>query len=316
MGFSVAFLEALGRWQRGWRQDPIARAPIAAAIERESSNLPDQFRSHSGEPLYRKRHLYRRDDQQELAPLFLSGILDEGSPTSWSSDLSFTQKFDEDFDRVDPNAAAGAIFCHVPNDAEVVLNIPMLWEDAGFIAAAEAYREAGGAEAKALFHFREEREQHEVILRAPLRLDEIYGVTRPGDFQSLAKLLDVKSREEESALFDLLGAAGIDLERPGFLRPDVSQRVVQRVAETMRTRLELRASVLRPFLPDGRRGRLIDAFRLGQSAAKDGAVFGGWRRLPVRDGLMSARWSDGTVAYHRRDGKIWIAKPAIAHRNQ
>jgi hypothetical protein len=63
--FTDGFLDALGRWQRGWRRDRKARGPIGAALEREAASLPGRFREPRGRA-YRKRHLYRTVDQNEL----------------------------------------------------------------------------------------------------------------------------------------------------------------------------------------------------------------------------------------------------------
>jgi len=307
--FSDQFLEALGRWQRGWRQDPALRLPIATALEREVAVVPDHFRRHAGGPLYRKRHLYRKIDETELKPLFLEGELDEGSPTSWSGDLDFVKEFSSDFDLGNPGLVAAAIFRHTSQTGEVILNIPALWRDPAFVAAAEAYRLAGGAEAEALFNYHGDLDQQEVILRAPLRLHEIYGIIRPGNFQSLCALIGVQTREQEGALLDLLEAADVKLDRLDFLPHSTTQKLVQRVAARMCRRQTVRVAVRRPSKPVGRRGRLSDAHALGCIACAGGASFLGWRRLHVPGGFMEARWSDGTVAYHRRGGAFWICTP-------
>jgi hypothetical protein len=122
-----SFFDALGRWQRGWKRDPVLRGSLAKNLVRETKRLPDALRRHDGRALYRKRNLYRSEDQAELIPLFMQGDLDEGSPTSWSTDLGFAERFGKIFDDHSPNSVAGAIFRHVPADDEVVLNIQRLW---------------------------------------------------------------------------------------------------------------------------------------------------------------------------------------------
>jgi hypothetical protein len=59
---------------------------------------PDALRRHYGRALYRKRNLHRSEDQAELFPLFMQGVFDEGSPTSWSTDLCFAERFGKIFD--------------------------------------------------------------------------------------------------------------------------------------------------------------------------------------------------------------------------
>lgn len=302
--FTDDFLDALGRWLRGWKQDPVARAPIAAALEREASQLPDRFREHDGSPVFRKRGLYRSEDQKELLPLFVGGQLEEGSITSRSSDLGFLDNFGERFDHGSSNAVAGAIFRHIPKPGEVILNIPALWTEPAFEKRAHEYAAAGGAEAEALFHFTGKREQSELVLRAPLRRDEIDYLFRPGDFDSLAKAAGATSPIERADLLDALYNNGIDLRDPGYRPPSATRRIVDKVGDGMRAKLEGRAAILAPYLPDGRRARLGDAVALGNAGAEDGAQFRGWRRAHGVDGVMAGRWSDGTIVYHRR-GFIW-----------
>jgi len=194
MPFSDAFLDSLGRWQRGWKQDPTAKAPIAAALEAEAAKLPPIFRAPRQEPLYRKRHLYRRDDQRELVPLLIGGYLEEDGPTSWSLDPTVVEKIRGVFDETDERCAAGAIFRHVASPGEVVLYVPRLWADAGFVAAADSYSRRGGAEAQAIFHFRGERDQDEVILRAPLLVEEIIHLSGHGSFEGVCGLMGAPPR--------------------------------------------------------------------------------------------------------------------------
>lgn len=304
--FTGKFLDALGRWQRGWKQDPAKRALIAALLVGQTAMLPDRFRRHDGTPLYRKRHLYRREDQRELVPLFLQGILVEGSPTSWSKDLSFAVEFDGVFDDRDPNSAAGAIFRHVPTDDEVILNIPALWCDPDFVAAAEEYRETGGAEAATIFHFRGKRAQNEIILSSPLRLDEIFVLSGLSNFESLCGTIGVETEDARETLQGLLQASKISPETPRFLSHEATQRVVQVVVDKQKARILAWMKLRIPTKPAGRRGRLRDAFDLGKNNADKHATFEGWRKLAGEARVMEARWSDGTVAYRRSDGAIWL----------
>ena len=202
---------------------------------REVVLLPSHVREHDGTPLYRKRNLYRSPDQKELAPLFDTGLLDEGSPTSWSTSEQFAESFGGVFDDDDPNSAAGAIFRHVPAESEVVLNIPRLWEDPAFVRAAEAYR-SDGLEAEAIFHFRGERDQFEVILVAPLRLAEIYKLGRMTTYDSLYKAAGATSDEAKTALDGLLEAAGIDPFEARYLSEAATCRVVARMLDRLADR--------------------------------------------------------------------------------
>lgn len=294
--FTTNFLDALGRWQRGWRRDKAARLPIAQALEREAATLPAQFRQFSGK-LYRKRHLYKTADLSELAPLFLTGTLDEGSATSWSSDYNYIERLGDGPSFAQPNVASGAIFAHVPAPNEIVLNIPALWADPTFVAAANAYRTNGGEEAVGLHHFNVT--QSEVVLRTPLQLSEIYAFSLPGNFQHLATSMGFGSANQD-ILHQMLQTAGIDLSRPFIIKQPKSASIITKVVASITAKMAAWQAVRSPHP-----GKLADAFALGDATRAPSARFMGWRRLRSRDGTMEARWSDGTVAYQRR-GYVWL----------
>jgi hypothetical protein len=294
--FTISFLDAVGRWQRGWKRDKAARLPIANALEREAATIPARFRQFSGE-LYRKRHLYKTEDMSELAPLFLTGILDEGSATSWSSDYSYIEQLGDETSFNQSNVASGAIFAHVPAPHEIVLNIPALWADPAFVAAANSYRENGGEEASGLHHFNVT--QSEVVLRTPLRLSEVYALSLPGNFQSLATTMGF-TYADEHILHQLLQTTGIDLSRPFIIKQAKAAPIIAKVVASITAKIRARQAVRTPHF-----GRLADAVALGDAVRAPSAAFLGWRRLSSRDGIMEGRWSDGTVAYQRR-GKVWL----------
>ena len=271
MTFTDAFFDALGRWQRGWNQDPAVRKPIAAALVKEALKLPIHFRTFNG-ILYRKRHLYRSEKRRELRPLFIWGVLDEGCPTSWTMKYEIAELYDEVFDLHDKNAAAGSIFAHTPKFNEVILNIPSLWNDHTFVAAADAYQKAGGKEAKALFNFHVANNQHEVIMKAPLRVDEIVTLSGKIEFKGIY----------------------------------VSQSGTSNVIQNVLKRSEYLRGILTPNKYNGMKGTLEDTFNFGKAYASRSAKFLGWRKLRGRDRIMEARWTDGTFAYRRLDGAMWL----------
>lgn len=294
--FTTDFLDALGRWQRGWRRDKAARLPIAQALEREAATLPARFRQFNGK-LYRKRHLYKTEDLSELAPLFLTGTLDEGSATSWSSDFNYIERLGDGPSFAQPNVASGAIFAHVPAPNEIVLNIPALWADPTFVAAANAYSTNRGEEAVSLHHFN--LTQSEVVLRTPLQLSEIYALSLPGNFQQLATSMGFDSTNQH-ILHQMLQAARIDLSRPFIIKQPKSASIITKVVASITAKIAAWQAVRSPHP-----GKLADAFALGEQIRAPSARFIGWRRLRSRDGTMEARWSDGTVAYQRR-GYVWL----------
>jgi hypothetical protein len=284
----------------------VLRGSLAKSLIGETEGLPDPVRRHDGGALYRKRNLYRSEDLAELFPLFTQGVLDEGSPTSWSTDLSFAERFGKVFDDHSPNSVAGAIFRHVPSDDEVVLNIPRLWLDLDFVAAAESYKRRNGLEAKAIFHFRGERDQFEVILRAPLRVDEIYFLGRSTTADAIYKEMGANSDNAKDRVDELLGKAGINPFDGRYLSEEATRRVIDRVVEKQIVLINGLLRERTPTRPPRGRYRLRDAFELGKSVARADAKFEGWYRLRGRGGLMEARWSDGTIAYHGFFGRIWI----------
>lgn len=233
-GFNHAFLAALGAWQNGWSQDPDRRLPIAIALEVATANLHPRFRRCEA-TCYRKRFLYVVQDNRELVPLFVHGALDENSATSWTTDREIAKDL---WGLWRPDAVTGAIFEHVPAPEEVILNIPVLWECKEFVAAANTYRLAGGQHAEAIFHFREVKDQREVVLRAPLRLDEIIALSGQGsvfdDVCAQAKITDPEARDK--AWRDLV-AQGIHPEEPTYVFDDNARNVIRNTVEKMRTRL-------------------------------------------------------------------------------
>ena len=306
MTYSDHFLDALGAWQNGWQRKPALRRVIAAALLREVAHLPRHVREHDGAPLFRKRNLYRSEDQLELAPLFLEGVLDEGSATSWSTSEAYLEhEFGEAFDDMEPTSAAGAIFRHVPGDKEVVLNIPRLWRDSDFVRAAESYRQRGGTGSQAIFNFAGARSQYEIVLRAPLRAAEIHRLARATSYESLYATVGADSDATKDALDAMLSAAAIVPHEARFISAEATRRVVDKVVGNIRNRIAALLAEHTPTRPAERRARLGDAFELGRRAALPHAKFLGWRRLRGRGGLMEGRWSDGTVAYHGRFGRCW-----------
>jgi hypothetical protein len=294
--FTTSFFDALGRWQRGWRRDKTARLPISIALERESATLPPRFRQFDG-VLYRKRHLYKTKDMSELAPLFLTGTLDEGGATSWSIDYDYVEHLGDDASFAQPNVASGAIFAHVPDPHEIVLNIPALWADPAFVAAADAYQANAGQEALGVQNFNVL--QSEVVLRTPLQLSEIYALSLPGNFQNLAALSGFTGANE-NVLHQLLQTAKMDLSRPFIIKQAKAAPIIAKVVASITAKIETWRALRTP-----RPGKLADAIALGDNVRAPGAQFLGWRRLSCRDGIMEARWSDGTVAYQSR-GNVWL----------
>lgn len=129
------------------------------------------------------------------------------------------------------------MFRHVALPGEVVLDVPALWGDPAFVSAVEAYRDRGGSEAKALFHFRGVRDQNEVILRAPLSRSEIFKLSGKGDFDAICEQMGALTDDQREAVAALLKVAGDVPEIPRFLTGQGSARVVAATMEKFRARL-------------------------------------------------------------------------------
>jgi hypothetical protein len=193
--YSDAFLEALGAWQRGWREDPIRRGALSERLQAQVATLPQAVRQVSHE-CYRKRFLYRG----ELGSIMLAdGGLDEGF-ASWTQDPKFAHRF-HGFHR--PEAITAAIFAHTPTNYEILLNTVVLWEDAEFRRALEQFVSRNGPNSDALMKFR--ANQGEVILHVPLRWNEIVGLSGIGDaFDDIADAQGIIEAARAPILRDLM----------------------------------------------------------------------------------------------------------------
>jgi hypothetical protein len=130
MTFSREFLDVLGEWKRGWREDQTRREPIAQRLKAEAEKLSERFRTVDS-PCYRKRYLMYGD----LTSL-LKGDLHDGI-TSWTVDNAFAEEFKGLYR---PEAITATIFEHNPDRSEVILNIHALWQASEFKEAVEQYR--------------------------------------------------------------------------------------------------------------------------------------------------------------------------------
>jgi hypothetical protein len=195
--FTNELLSAIGAWQRGWREDLNRRTELGAALEREAAGLDPQFRRVNA-PCYRKRFIFKSD----VIPLFLGGIRE--GVTSWTTDFRFAQDF---HGLMREDAITAAIFSHRPLPEEVILHIPALWRDAEFKEAAERYRKAGGENVDALFNFADK--QSEVVLTAPIRPEDIIGLTgKSSPFEDLCDQAGVVGKAERDRVWNELTKAG------------------------------------------------------------------------------------------------------------
>lgn len=197
--FNDAFLSALGAWQNGWREEPERRLSITTALQTAIIAMDQALPKRSPAPLcYRKRFLRPSNPQNpfELSQLILAEFTHEGV-ASWTTDPEFGRGFKE---LLRANHIT-ALFEHLPDENEVVVDIRALWEDPGFVAAVSDYARREGQYASALVNFSDK--QSEMILSAPLRLHEVFGlVGQIGSYDSLFALAGAETEDQQDVLFD------------------------------------------------------------------------------------------------------------------
>jgi hypothetical protein len=225
MPYTDRFLEALGAWQRGWREDPTRRLAVTselrAAIAASPDLPPDVLRVY--DMCYRKRYLVPNNPQNEgdFVPLILGGSIDEGV-ASWTTEKRFAQDFKDPI-RV---GTISAVFAHKPKPEEVILNIKALWARADFKEAVAAFASRGGRNAVALQYFRSR--QSEVILNYPLRIEEIEGFcARSSPFDVLCEAAEITDDSEKDNLWRQLVEKDVFPEQPMWTSKDSAIRALE-----------------------------------------------------------------------------------------
>ena len=198
--FSDEFLGALGGWQRGWNEDKSRRQQVTVKLIEAISQNTLPLEAVKEPPFcYRKRFLIPFNSQNggDLWPLFWDGEIIEGV-ASWTTDCDFAKNlFKRD---LRPNSFA-AIFRRMPSKTEVVLNIPELWKIAEFRERVDQYVLARGENFEALDRFK--ASQSEIILNAPLTLDNVFSLCeKVPDHETICTLLrneniDISGGEDE-----------------------------------------------------------------------------------------------------------------------
>ncbi len=236
--FTDEFLDALGAWQRGWREQMGLKKPIEEKLVAEAKKLPNQFRAVP-DTCYRKRFLNKGD----MEPLMMFGGLDDGV-ASWTTDRDFAKDFKG---IVRPGAVTAAYFEHKPSPDEVIVNVPALWADGEFVKAAGDYRDRGGREAAALFNFA--AKQGEIVLHAKLHNDEIRGMVGDApDFDAVCDQLEI-AQEARDELFKKLTETNVNFGGPIWTSEEGAPRVVEnarrKFLERNERRIELAAALRR-----------------------------------------------------------------------
>lgn len=197
------FLTALGEWQRGWGEEASGRlrttARLSAAIAALQDAPAEIFKC--GARCYRKRFLVANNEQNggDMTPLFWNGEIEEGF-ASWTTNFEFARFI---FKKEARPGEVGAIFAVRPSPEEVVLNIAALWSHADFAAAVERYKARDGAESAALNNFKDK--QSEVILKAPLRLDDVTALcVQIPSLETICAEVDIRDDAQVEAVWALM----------------------------------------------------------------------------------------------------------------
>ena len=221
------FLEALGAWQNGWDTDQIRKKPIGVKLLAAAATLSARFKTAAGQTCYRKRFIH----EGELTAVFADDQRDEGIG-SWTFDLALARKI-RGLISEDEGAVTATIFKREPLDMEVVVNVPALWKDDEFIAAAESYRARGGANADALFNFLGKNDQNEIILTAPLQGSEILALVGTAKtFDEYCDWIGLPQDDRRDELFRLATKEGMTFGDVRYISDGQAARVSASVALT------------------------------------------------------------------------------------
>ena len=216
--FSDTFLDTLGEWQRGWKENQALREDIAKKLELQAIKLPQKYRIVSA-PCYRKRYLLPSD----INPLFMDSEISDGA-TSWTLDKKYAEFF-KGFWRDD--AVTAVIFKHTPNPSEVILNIASLYESTNFMNAVNAYIQKSGKEAATFIKIG--AQQKEVVLNTNLRVDEIIAFTgKSSPFDELCIAAGVNQYDQDS-VWKFFVEIGMQPEVPRYVEKDGVKRILAKV---------------------------------------------------------------------------------------
>lgn len=226
MAFTDTFLNTLGAWQRGWRENQGDRIQLAERLKAEAMKLSPQYRFVQ-KTCFRKRFL----SKNELVPLIIGGKINDGM-TSWTTDPAFADTF-KGLHR--EKAVTAVIFRHDPQPSEVILSIPALWASQEFKDAVMDYQTRNGKEAEAISNMRDT--QSEVILEADLVCDEVVAFTgKSSPFDELCEAAGIGENDHDAA-WKLLIDLKMQPEVPRYVRDDAAQQVIKRTLERISRRL-------------------------------------------------------------------------------
>lgn len=233
--YSIDFLSALGAWQNGWGEDPVRRMEITQRLQSAISNasLPAEAFA-APDVCFRKRYLVPNNPQNggDFWPFFWDGEIDEGV-ASWSLDYQYCKTIF----KIDPRAGELAcIFARKPARSEIVLNIAGLWGREDFSQQATSYIDSGGEHAAALNRFKDS--QGEVVLNAPLLMDEVRGFCgKVPELEALCTAAGISRPSDEDDLWRRMVEKGLLPFDLYWLEDAAAQRAIDRALEVIQDRL-------------------------------------------------------------------------------
>ncbi len=253
MGFSDAFLMALGAWQNGAAEDRTRRKALGDALALEAAKLPVKYRSVSG-PCFRKRFIYKSE-----SVAFARGQIDEGV-AAWTVDENYARNFKGG---IRPDGSLTALFAKTPEPDEVVVSLPALWASKDFEAAVTDYLSRAGKFADALVNFKDN--QGEIVLNTPLRPDDVHGLCgMPSEYDELCDRAGILDSEERDRIWKSMIQRGVYANEAWWLRKEAAQRIIQsanarlaEAAKNLQRRPTLRQQLLRSTAHVGFGRRLV-----------------------------------------------------------
>lgn len=216
MTFNSSFFKTLNSWQNGWRENQDKKYELATSLEQECKKLPNTY-NKVNQLCYRKRFLHKG----EMVDILMNNSKDEGI-TSWTTDIRFAERFK---DLYKEGAITAAIFEHLPQEDEIILNISKLWNDLSFQSDLAEFEKIEPDNCKAILNFK--NLQSEVILKTPLRGSEIIALTGfASPFDNLCEKANIPLDKRDELFYKMIDEGTYPLG-VSYIKDDSAKRAVQ-----------------------------------------------------------------------------------------
>lgn len=214
--FRDNFFIALNRWQRGWAENQEQRLELSALLKDECAFIDEKYKTND-QPCYRKRFIHKG----ELVDILINDYKAEGV-TSWTTDIRYAEFFKGKYRE---SAVTAAIFEHIPENNEIILNINELWKCDSFIMDLEKFSIKNPFDCEAIYNFKDF--QKEILLEAPLKGSEICilsGISSP--FDDLCSSMDIPEVNRPH-LFQKLIRDGAFIEEVTYVKDENARNAVR-----------------------------------------------------------------------------------------